>query len=116
MTIGKSSRSFAQIAGAGTNYKYLPLDGFRFFSAQVIISGTSTVTVEATDDPDAVGSDADLAANLTWVDVTTDWFGVASLTSTGSFSRDTPCPWRAVRFKVVSIAGSTTDINATVMN
>ena len=99
-----------------TNYYYLVMESFRYAVAHCILSGgsgTVTVSVEASIDPATVGSNTDLA-NLDWEDITNEYFGVASITATGFFVFDTPFPWRALRFKVVSSTGGADDADWTI--
>lgn len=113
--LNKRSKNFTAVSGAtaGT-YKYVVMDNIRYLAAQITISGTSVVSVEATSDATAYGTDTALAA-LTWTDITNAYFGVSNISSSGNFVIDSPFPWHALRFKVVSSSGATTNIYYTAM-
>lgn len=92
---------------SATNFYYLDMDGYRYFSFQVETSGTTpvdtlTVTIEATNQDDGTA-----AASCTYQDVTSALFGVASWVDTDLFAIcDTPCPFKYVRIKTVTAGGS----------
>jgi len=116
MATHKDSISYTQASGAGTSYNYLHLKDWAKFAAQVTISGTSTVTIEASCGSYNHSSDSDLASNLTWTDVTNTLIGSATITSSDIHIVDVDLPVEWVRFKIVGQAGSTTDITVAVMD
>ena len=99
---------------SATNYYYVDMDGFRYFSFQLETSGatpadTLTVTVEATNQDDGTAQ-----ANCTYQDVTNALFGVASWVDTDAYAiADTPTAFKYVRIKTVT-AGGNNDADYTI--
>lgn len=94
-----------------TYYYYLEMDEFRYAVIQAILSGgsgTVTVTVEATVDPNTT------LASANWEDITSSFFGVANITATGMFVIDTPVAFKAIRVKVVASTGDADDADWTL--
>jgi len=58
----------------GTEYYYFRPDNYNYTGLQLILTGSGTLTLEATLDGDAYGTP-------TWVDVTNDTFGAATFTA-----------------------------------
>jgi len=90
----------------GTYYYYVDMDGYSNMGTQLVLTGTLVVTVEAT-----VQDDGTAQASCTYVDVTTDAYGVASFAasamlndSLGFFGQ-----FKYVRIKVVASGGGTDD-------
>jgi hypothetical protein len=89
----------------GTYYYYIPMNESREFGVQLILTGTITVTVEASNEPDCA------PASCTYGDVSNDWYGAASwnasafLTDTGRVAGQA----KYVRIKVVTAGGGTDD-------
>ena len=97
-----------------TYYYYFDMDGFQYWATQATLSGgsgTVTVTVEAT-----IQDDGTAPASCTYVDVTNDLFGVASITASDILAADTPQAYKYVRIKVVAATGAADDADWTLYN
>lgn len=95
--------ALTNVANATPQYVYLDMDGYRNFGFQWIASGggdTVVVTVEAT-----LQDDGTAAASCTYVDVTTDWFGVASWTADDLIQADETIVAKYVRVKFTTAGG-----------
>jgi len=98
----------------GTYYYYFDMDGYQYWATQATLnggSGTATVTVEAT-----IQDDGTAPASCTYVDVTNDLFGVASITASDILAADTPQAYKYVRIKVVAATGAADDADWTLYN
>lgn len=86
------------IGNADTSYTYIPLvkAGFTAFSLQYTITAT-TLTFEFSNSPVATAD-----ASATWVDLTTNLTGAATVTASGSLTIITPFPWSRMRVKRVT--------------
>jgi hypothetical protein len=97
-----------------TNYHYIDMAGYRYFSIQGETSGATptdvlTVTVEATNRDDGTA-----AASCKYQDVTNTLYGVASWVDTNFFAiSDTPTAFKYVRVKY-TVSGGTNDANLTL--
>jgi hypothetical protein len=82
------------------------MDGFSFLSLEYTPSGagTKTLTVYASN------SDVDDPATAVYIDVTTDFFGAASFTTTSWLERDTHMcvKWVKVQVAVTGLGGTGT--------
>jgi len=92
----------------GTYNYYIDMDGYKFFSLDMDISGgsgTCTIKVYASnqDDGTAVGSIG------LWHDVTNDWFGAASFTADDYLEKDTPISAKYLKIEVVAATGAADD-------
>jgi hypothetical protein len=89
-----------------TNYYYMDMAGFKYFSVDVNTGGTAptstlTVTIEAGNQDDGTAP-----ASIFYTDVTQDWFGVASVVDTDfRWEMDTPKAIKYVRIKTVTAGG-----------
>ena len=89
-----------------TNTHFLDMDGYKHFAVQINTGGTAptstvTVTVEAT-----VQDDGTAAASCFYTDVTSTWFGVASVVDTDIFwEKDTATSVKYVKIKTVTAGG-----------
>lgn len=115
MATHKQQIPIANVTGAGTSYKYISMKSWKYMVAQFTITGSCTVTMEASADDTTDDTDAALA-NFEWQDITSEAFGVSSLTATGSFHHSDPCAWKWLRMKYVSSGGATTETNVMVMD
>lgn len=87
----------------GTYYYYIAPDVYTKFGVGLVITGTVTVTLETTVDPDK--------ETTHWEDMTNTIFGSATLTATNDYEltdgKLTTKSW--IRFKVVCAGGGTDD-------
>jgi len=98
----------------GTYYYYFDMDGYKFWATQATLnggSGTCTVTIEAT-----IQDDSTAPASCTYIDVTNDLFGVASITASNILAADTPQAYKYVRVKVVAATAAADDADWTLYN
>jgi len=92
---------------SATNYYYMDMDGYRYFSIQCETSGTTptdtlTVTIEASNQDDGTAQ-----ASAAYQDVTQALFGVANWVDTDFFVfQDTPIAAKYVRVKTVTSGGA----------
>jgi hypothetical protein len=92
---------------SATNYYYVDMDGYQYFTVDVNTSGTTpsdtlTITIEAGNQDDGTA-----AASIFYQDVTTAWFGVASVVDADlRWEKDTPTGAKYVRIKTVTAGGS----------
>jgi hypothetical protein len=98
----------------GTYYYYVDMDGFTKLGVQLVISGgsgTVTTTVEGT-----LQDDGTAPASCTYVDVTTDLFGVASLTASDILVDDgeATSAFKYLRIKIVAATGGANDGDWTI--
>lgn len=95
----------------GTYYYYLNMDNFKYAAIQCTLSGgtgTVTVTVEGSVQNEQTNSSA------IYQDITSSFFGVASITATGMFVIDTPTSFKWVRVKVVASTAAVNDADWTI--
>lgn len=98
-----------------TSYAYFDMDGYRYFSLQLETSGALptdvlTVTVEATNQDDGTA-----AAGCTYQDVTSEFFGVASVVDSDDFLiSDTATSLKYVRVKIVTSNDAGGDADLTI--
>lgn len=96
----------------GTYYYYVDMDGYKYFSSQLELSGgsgTCTVTVEATNQDDGTAP-----SSCTYQDVTNGLFGVASYTASNFLIADTAQSFKYIRYKVVASTGGANDADWTL--
>ena len=96
-TLGSASSQ-----GNGTTTYTFSMDSYSFWTVQIEDTpggaGTNTYTVEASVD------------ESNYQDITSSFFGVASVTGDNTLICDTPCPFKLVKVKVVRSAdGGATD-------
>lgn len=113
--VGETLAALSNIAANTTGYLYLDMAGYKYFTMQCDTSGTTptdtlTLTVEAT-----LQDDGTAAASCAYVDVTNDWFGVASVVDADvNFAKDTPTAAKYVRLKYVTSNTGGSDADLTV--
>ncbi len=92
---------------SATNYYYLDMDGYRYFSIDIDTSGatpvdTLTMTIEAGNQDDGTAQ-----ASIFYTDVTNSWFNVASVVDADvRWEKDTPVIAKYVRIKTVTAGGN----------
>lgn len=94
-----------------TYYYYLSMDEYRFAAIQCTLdggSGSVTVTIEGSVENE------NTPASAAYQDITSSFFGVASITASGMFIFDTPVPFRWIRVKVVANTAGADDADWTI--
>ena len=102
----EASTTLTNVENATPQHVYLDMDGYRNWGAQWAKSGgadTYALTIEAT-----IQDDGTAAASCSYIDVTADWFGVASWTASGLIQADETISAKYVRLKFTT-AGAGND-------
>ena len=96
--------------GNGTTNCFIDMIEWKYCTIQCTLTGTLTVTVHG-----SVQDDGTTSASATYQDITSSFFGVSNITSTGMFVMDTPSPFRYLKVQVVAAGGGTDDYNIYVI-